>query len=70
MTLLTAMYAPSKGNGRLDTLRDGLRARFEAWKTYRTTLNELNSLSDRELNDLGLHRTSLTAVARDAAYGE
>lgn len=36
---------------------------------YRATLNELRQLNDRELNDLGLSRAGIRAVALDAAYG-
>lgn len=37
---------------------------------YRQTLAELSALSDRDLSDLGLHRSMITAVAKDAAYGK
>ncbi len=69
MSLLTTMYAPSPAQDRLISLRGGLRARFDAWKVYRKTFAELNALSDRELTDLGLGRTDIRRVARDAAYG-
>lgn len=39
-------------------------------KVYRQTLNELRSLNSRELNDLGLHRSMITRVAHEAAYGK
>lgn len=39
-------------------------------KVYRQTLNELKSLSERELNDLGIHRSMLTRIALEAAYGK
>jgi uncharacterized protein YjiS (DUF1127 family) len=45
----------------------------EAWarrKVYRQTLTELRSLSERELRDLGLHRSMLTRIALEAAYGK
>ena len=37
---------------------------------YRTTFAELDALSDRDLNDLGLARRNIRAVAHDAAYGD
>ena len=37
---------------------------------YAQTLRELNSLSDRELADLGVHATQITDIAREAAYGK
>ncbi len=46
------------------TLRMGLAKR----KLYRSTLDELQSLSDRELADLGLHRSGLPRIAYQAAY--
>jgi len=35
---------------------------------FRKTINELNSLSDRELHDLGLNRSMISDVARNAVY--
>ncbi len=37
-------------------------------QTYRTTFNELNALSGRELADLGIHRSEIKRVAYEAAY--
>lgn len=37
-------------------------------RLYRRTLNELSSLSDRQLADLGLNRSMLRRVAWQAAY--
>ncbi|RMH42256.1 MAG: DUF1127 domain-containing protein [Alphaproteobacteria bacterium] len=48
------------------------RAAAEAYRRhrlYRQTLNELASLSDRELNDLGLSRAMIRGIAYEAAYG-
>jgi len=39
-------------------------------RVYRQTVTELNALSDRDLSDLGLHRSMIAAVAKDAAYGK
>ncbi|WP_373356635.1 DUF1127 domain-containing protein [Pseudoroseicyclus sp. CXY001] len=39
-------------------------------RVYRSTVKELSSLGDRDLADLGLHRSMIKAVARTAAYGE
>jgi len=43
--------------------------RFAAYKLYRATFTELNELSDRELNDLGLSRSAIKGIALEAAYG-
>jgi uncharacterized protein YjiS (DUF1127 family) len=37
------------------------------WKRYNRTVSELNHLSNRELADLGLSRSDIARVARDAA---
>lgn len=36
---------------------------FRDWRRYRNTVNELSRLSSRELNDLGLTRADIPAVA-------
>ncbi|WP_299140365.1 DUF1127 domain-containing protein [uncultured Tateyamaria sp.] len=38
-------------------------------RVYRTTLDELNTLTNRELADLGMHRSELKRVAWESAYG-
>ena len=35
---------------------------------FRKTVSELNALSDRELHDLGLNRSMISDVARNAVY--
>lgn len=39
-------------------------------KTYRTTLAELEMLSNRDLADLGITRASIKSIAYEAAYGK
>ncbi|AXQ92899.1 DUF1127 domain-containing protein [Cereibacter azotoformans] len=38
-------------------------------RIYRQTVRELNGLTTRELADLGIHRSMITRVAMEAAYG-
>ncbi len=45
-----------------------IRKSMADYRIYRQTMEELQSLSDRELNDLGLSRTVLRDVARQAVY--
>ena len=52
----------------LRDIRADLADRVIRFRLYRETLNELASLTDRELEDLGLHRANLPEVARTAAY--
>ena len=37
---------------------------FRRWRAYRRTVNELSSLSRRELDDLGISRSDIEFVAR------
>lgn len=37
---------------------------------YRATYNELSKLTNKELYDLGIDRSEIERVARDATYGE
>lgn len=48
---------------------EALRFQMKQRRIYRQTLSELSSLSDRALTDLGLSRSMIKAVAREAAYG-
>jgi uncharacterized protein YjiS (DUF1127 family) len=50
----------------LSSIRDAARRRA----VYRQTLRELNALSARDLHDLGIHKSMIGRVAREAAYGK
>lgn len=39
-------------------------SRIRAYQRYRQTVRELQRLSDRELNDVGLSRADISGVAR------
>jgi uncharacterized protein YjiS (DUF1127 family) len=43
---------------------------YSQYKSYTTTIRELNKLSDRELADIGLNRSSIVGIAIETAYGE
>jgi uncharacterized protein YjiS (DUF1127 family) len=47
-----------------------LRAAFDRRRLYSRTFHELAALSERELNDLGIHRSMIADIAREAAYGK
>jgi uncharacterized protein YjiS (DUF1127 family) len=55
--------------GRLGLL-DRLRQSVARYREYRSTYEELNALTDRELADLGLSRLNIRDVARESVYGE
>ncbi|WP_415182239.1 DUF1127 domain-containing protein [Phaeovulum sp.] len=55
---------------RISTFFAGLSEARQRRSVYRQTARELNLLSNRELNDLGLNRSMITRVAMEAAYGK
>ena len=46
---------------------NSLYGRFRRWRRYRDTVRELQGLSVRELNDLGIARPDINRLAREAA---
>lgn len=41
-----------------------LKTSYAGWVKYRQTVRELNGLTDRELNDIGIQRGDITFIAR------
>ena len=52
---------------RLDALLNRLQRRWDVHMTYRRTVEELELLNDRELNDIGISRYDIRAIARQSA---
>lgn len=52
---------------RFSDLRTTLAEKMARRAVYRRTLNELYSLSDRDLADLGIHRSQVRSIAWQAA---
>lgn len=44
-----------------------IRKTFKKWAAYQQTVRELNSLDNRQLNDLGISRADIQRIARDHA---
>lgn len=42
----------------------------EKRRVYRQTVRELSELSERDLADLGIHPSMISAIAQEAAYGK
>lgn len=63
-----AAAAPSNG-GFFARILNGLTERYTQYAAYRKTMAELSALSDRELRDLGLHRSMIRFLAHEEAYG-
>ncbi|WP_170422733.1 DUF1127 domain-containing protein [Ruegeria arenilitoris] len=51
----------------LASLFEAAKTRFARYRIYRQTVNELSELSNRELADLGLHRSMIRRLALQAA---
>jgi len=56
--------------GRFAEIFADLTNAYTTWRLYRRTLSELQGLSMRELNDLGLNAGSIRSAAYEAAYGK
>jgi uncharacterized protein YjiS (DUF1127 family) len=59
------------------TIGDRFALALKSWKDARNrralfsqTRDELYSLSDRDLSDMGIHRSMIDALAREAVYGK
>jgi uncharacterized protein YjiS (DUF1127 family) len=46
-----------------------ISAAFRRWREYRQTVYELNMLSNRDLQDLGISRCDIEFIAWNAANG-
>lgn len=49
------------------SLIEAVKTRYARNRIYRQTVSELSTLSNRELADLGLHRSNIRRVAMQAA---
>jgi uncharacterized protein YjiS (DUF1127 family) len=67
MAYLNATRTQNVLFARLSDAFDTLVTHYQKRRVYRQTLNGLEALSNRELADLGLHRSELRRVAREAA---
>lgn len=56
-------YAVSGSAARLGTIFVAAYSALAAWNDSRLTSKSLNSLTDRELDDIGLHRGDIDSVA-------
>lgn len=62
-TDLTRPYAASGSAARIGTMFATAIGTFAAWNDARLTRNSLSALTDRELDDIGLHRGDIDSVA-------
>ncbi len=62
--------APNGLADRVAALVKSAKTALNKRRVYAQTVRELNALSDRELLDLGLHKSMIVDVAHEAAYGK
>lgn len=53
-------------NSILNAMRSAARKHLE----YRETLHEFDNMSERQLNDIGVHKADTRKAARRAVYGK
>ena len=72
MTTITADYGVLATGAKQRTAEWGLGLRnaWSRYRAYRTTLEELRSLTEKQLGDAGLRRDALKATARAAVDGK
>lgn len=56
--------------GRLMTAITRMQENRARAAVYRQTLRELNALTNRDLEDLGINRSMIRTIANEAAYGK
>jgi len=66
----TATHARKGFLDRLSAWRETVATAIQQRRVYDRTVTELNTLSDRDLTDLGISRLSIADIAREAAYGK
>ncbi len=72
MAYASSHHSTSRLGGLFAPLLDAIAALRAAWarsRVYARTYAELNALSRRELEDLGISRSMITRLAHEAAYG-
>jgi len=61
-----SLYRRERTNQRRIEKTMNLIRNYRNWRLYRDTVSELNSLTNRELQDLGIARRDIREVARKA----
>lgn len=65
MAHATDIRVPTAGFAeRIAGLAEGFRRRRAERELFRATFDELSRLSDRELADVGIHRSQIATIAR------
>ncbi len=67
MAYLNTTTAPGNTFAPAASFFESIAQRYKRHRIYRTTFNELSALSDRDLSDLGMHRSLIRNTAQEAA---
>lgn len=71
MSYVNSTRVANNGLGdRFAAIVKSLKVGLQRRRVYNQTLRELNILTERELTDLGIHRSAITRIAMEAAYGK
>lgn len=70
MSAITSTARPQVSTGWGSGLVALMRKRMRQYRTYKRTVTELQSLSQRELDDLGISRCMISRLANEAAQQE
>ncbi|WP_345942030.1 DUF1127 domain-containing protein [Cereibacter changlensis] len=71
MAYANTTHAAHSGLGdRLGMLVKAVKEALAQRRVFNQTVRELNALTQRELADLGIHRSMITRIATEAAYGK
>lgn len=68
MAYASDIRTAQSGQSRISDFFGDIAARYARYTMYRKTLNELASLSNRDLADMGLCRSQIRSVAYEYAY--
>ena len=64
----TSTAAVASHGGLFSRIAASFVERYTQYAAYRKCIAELSSLSDRDLRDLGLHRSMIRSLAHEEAY--
>jgi len=64
----THVAAPASEGGLIARIFGRLGERMVQYGAYRRCVAELSALSDRDLRDLGMHRSMIRSMAYEEAY--
>ncbi len=66
----TTRAVQASATDRVSGIFASISAMLARRRVYDRTIRELRQLTDRELSDLGIARSLITEIAREAAYGK